>query len=228
VRFDFRAAPAVDRDGLLRLARDLVAVWNAGGTELRTKQRLAHLLICEVIVDRDEGANQVVMTIHWQGGRHTAVRIARVRTGRYSDEHRPAAVEVVRTLGGHFSDRSLSRTMNRMGCKSLPGESWTTARVSELRGRLGIPAFDPSIERPETISVEETALRLGIGVDSVRRLIRRGVITAIQLMPAAPWQVRTEGLESENVRIAVQHVIERRPLNHAELQDRKTLRLPGV
>jgi hypothetical protein len=187
-----------------------------------------HLLICEVVVDRDAAADQTVKTIHWQGGQHTPVRVARVRTGRRSDVHRPAAVEVVRTLAGHFSDRSISRTMNRTGCRSLPGQSWTTARVSELRERLGIPAFDLSIERPKTISVEETALRLGVGVDSVRRLIRRGLIAATQLMPGAPWQVRVDGLESETVRIAVQHVIERRPLNHAELQDRKTLRLPGV
>jgi DNA invertase Pin-like site-specific DNA recombinase len=227
-RGDVHAASAVDPDGLLRLARDLVAVWNAEGTEIRTKQRLVHLLICEVVVDRDAATDQTVMTIHWQGGQHTPVRIARVRTGRRSDVNRPAAVEVVRTLAGHFSDRSISRTMNRMGCRSLPGQSWTTARVSELRERLGIPAFDLSIERPKTISVEETALRLGIGVDSVRRLIRRGLIAATQLMPGAPWQVRVDGLESETVRIAVQHVIERRPLNHAELQDRKTLRLPGV
>ena len=43
--------PRVDSVALTSLARDLPAVWNTPGTDPRTKQRIARILIQEVIVD---------------------------------------------------------------------------------------------------------------------------------------------------------------------------------
>lgn len=60
------------------------------------------ILIKEVIIDLDDKANQTVVTIHWAGGRHTEIRVARVRTGRYPDDRHLSAVEVVRKMGGKW------------------------------------------------------------------------------------------------------------------------------
>ena len=117
--------------------------------------------------------------------------------------------------------------MNRMRCKSADGESWTTARVRELRERLGIPACDPATAN-ETISVDATAHRLEICVGSVHRLIRQGILPATQLMPSAPWKVPIAALESEAVQAGIRDVIARRPRDFTALQDLKTLRLPGM
>ncbi len=136
-------------------------------------------------------------------------------------------MEVIRKLGGHWPDRELAVTMNRMRCKSADGQSWTTVRVRELRERLRIAPFDPTRSTVETISVDETARRLQICVGSVLRLIQEGVLPANQLMPSAPWEVPVEALESEAVKIGVQNVIERRPRNFVVLQEEKNLRLPG-
>lgn len=220
--------PGIDREGLLALAQDLPAAWNAPGVQPQTKQRLAHVLIREVVIDISEPTNEAVVTIHWHGGRHTELRVARVRTGRYPDDKHPSPVEVIRTLGGHWPDRQLAVTMNRMRCKSSDGQSWTVVRVRELRERLGVAEFDPTLKREETISVDETARRLGICVGSVHRLIRAGALPAKQLMHAAPWQVPVASLDSEAVQIGVREVIDRRPRNFAVLQDVKTLKLPGI
>jgi hypothetical protein len=61
--------PQIDRDALLALAQDLPAAWNAPGTHARTKQRLTRILIQEVVIDDDSKANQLVLVIHWTGGR---------------------------------------------------------------------------------------------------------------------------------------------------------------
>lgn len=219
--------PAIDREALLALAHDLPAVWNAPGGDIRTRQRLAHILLQEVMIDLDEAANQVVLVIHWTGGRHTEVRIARVRTGRYPDDRHPSAVEVIRKLGGHWPDRELAVTMNRMRCKGSDGKTWTVLRVRELRERLGIAAFDPHGVTAELITVDETARRLRICIGSVKRLIREGVLPATQLMPSAPWQIPAAALETEEVKIGVRSVIDRRPRNFKVLQDLKSLKLPG-
>jgi DNA invertase Pin-like site-specific DNA recombinase len=219
--------PPVDQASLLALANDLPAAWNSPTATPRTKQRIVRVLIQEVVIDLDEANNEVVLTIHWTGGRHSETRVARTRTGRYPEDRHPSAVEVIRKLGGLWSDRQLATTMNRMRCKSTDGKSWTAVRVRELRDRLGIAAYDPTKPRVETISVDETARRLQICVGSVMRLIREGILPATQIMDSAPWQVPVAALDSEAVRIGVQSVIERRPRKAQQYQDERTLRLPG-
>jgi hypothetical protein len=69
--------PKIDRAALIALARDLPSAWNAPGTDARTKQRIAHILIHEVLIDLDDAANEAVVTIHWNGGPpHRAARLA--------------------------------------------------------------------------------------------------------------------------------------------------------
>ncbi len=195
---------------------------------MRLKQRLVRILIQEVIVDLDDGRNEVVLVIHWTGGRHTELRVARVRTGRYPDDRQPSAVEVLRRLGGRWPDRQLAVTMNRMRCRGERVGPWTTVRVRELRERLGIAASTPDVSRSPTISADEAAQRLSICISSVHRLIRTGVLSAVQAMPSAPWEIPAEALESAPVRIGVRAIIARRPRNFTQLQDTKTLRLPNL
>lgn len=218
----------VDRESLLALAADLPAVWNSPTADGRTKQRLLRVLVHEVVVDLDDATNEAIVVIHWRGGRHTEVRVARVRTGRRRVDRAPSAIEVVRKLGGNWSDRELAVTMNRMRCKGANGATWTTLRVKELRERLGIAAFDPAAPRIATVSVDEAAKRLGIAVGSVHRLIRSGVLPASQLMPSAPWQIPVAALDTKRVRIGVQEIVARRPSKASKSQDTSTLRLPGV
>jgi len=223
-----RATPEPDRETLLRLAGDLVSVWNAPSVEMRTKQRLVHLLIREVVVDRDDTNEDIVLVIHWQGGVHTEMRVAHARTARTPADTSLSPVDVVRKLGGQCSDSTIATTMNRMRRGRSEEASWTAASVRELRVRLGIEGFDPAAERPETVSLQEAARRLELGLDSVLRLIRAGVLPATQLLPFAPWQISATALDSEVVRAAAHLVKTRRPLNFAALEDRKTLRLPGL
>jgi hypothetical protein len=141
--------------------------------------------------------DEVAMTVHWVGGRHTEIRLARARTSRYPEDRHPSPVEMIRTLGGYRADRQPAVTMNRMRCKRNDGESWTTLRVRALRERLGVPAFDPAVTGPETISVVETARRLktedmcGI-YTSVQHELRR--IWASHANQDYPSQLRPCGL----------------------------------
>lgn len=134
--------------------------------------------------------------IHWVGGRHTEIRVPRIKTGRYpSDRLRPSSAVVMRKLGGQWPDWELAVTMNQMRCRTAGGETWTTVKVRELREQMGIAEFDPATSQ-ETISVGKTARRLGICTASVHQLIRTGALPATQLMPCAPWQVPVQALES--------------------------------
>jgi hypothetical protein len=118
--------------------------------------------------------------------------------------------------------------MNRMRCKPADGKASTTVRIRELRERLGIAPFDPTSKTEEMITVDKAALRLGICVGSIYKLIRQGVLPATQLLPSAPWEIPLAALDSEAVKTGVQAIIDRRPRNYRLLQDVKTLALPGI
>lgn len=222
------ARPVIDRGRLLQLAQDLPTVWNAPSTETRTKQRLIHILVQEIICDLDDATNEAVLLIHWTGGRHTEVRVARVKTGRYPAELAPSAVEALRKLGGHWPDRELAVSLNRMLCKTGDGESWTTVRVRDMRERLGIPEYDATKVDVPMISLMKAAEKLGICVGSAKSLVQRGILPATQILPGSPWMVPVEALSSEAVRIGVQGVVDRRPKLYEDYQYDKVVRLPGI
>ncbi|MGR9257465.1 recombinase family protein [Rhizobium leguminosarum] len=222
------ARPVIDRGRLLQLAQDLPTVWNTPSTETRTKQRLIHILVQEIICDLDDATNEAVLLIHWTGGRHTEVRVARVKTGRYPAELAPSAVEALRKLGGHWPDRELAVSLNRMLCKTGDGESWTTVRVRDMRERLGIPEYDVTKVDVPMISLMKAAEKLGICVGSAKSLVQRGILPATQILPGSPWMVPVEALSSEAVRIGVQGVVDRRPKFYEDYQYDKVIRLPGI
>jgi hypothetical protein len=51
-----------------RLPATCRPTWNAPGTDARTKQRITHFLIREIVLDRDDATNEALVTIHWNGG----------------------------------------------------------------------------------------------------------------------------------------------------------------
>jgi len=222
------AQPKIDRAMLLQLAQDLPAVWNAPSTDTRTKQRLIHALVKEITFELDDDTNEAVLLIHWTGGRHSEIRVARVKTGRYPKDNIPTAVEALRKLAGHWPDRELAVSLNRMLCKTSDGETWTTVRVREMRARLGLPDYDAEKSDGKYISLAKAAERLGICLGSARTLAEKGVLPGKQIMKGSPWLVPVAALDTEPVRIGVQKVIDRRPRYYDDYQYDKVVRLPGI
>jgi len=221
------ARPRPDVAALKRLAEDLPTVWNAASSDAGLKQHIVRTLIREVVVSRADSPKGIVVSIHWMGGRHTELRVARVPSNRPPAE-RPTAVDAIRKIGGRWSDREVAVALNRMRCRAEDGgTSWTVMRVQALRERLGIVPFHPSSEAAH-ISIRETASRLGVSLHSVHRLIRTGALPATQCMRQAPWEVPVAALDTEAVRIGVREIAARRPRKVKRMLDDKTLRLPGL
>lgn len=95
-------APKIDREQLLSLARDLPRVWNSSADDMRPKQRIVRALIQEVVVDVDDTQREVVVVVHWTGGRHTELRVARNQS--YYPKKTANAVDAIRALAPRWSD----------------------------------------------------------------------------------------------------------------------------
>jgi hypothetical protein len=193
----------VDRAALLALADDFESVWNAPAADARIKQRIARLLVREAIADIDGKTNEIVLVIHWAGGRHTEVRVAKNKPGHTSRWTDPDAAKVIRRMAGDWSDRDIALTLNRMGLRSGTGLTWTELRVYAIRHRMGLPAFDPSKIDESRVSLDQASKILGVSSTVVRRLMREGILPAVQVTAGAPWQIQRASLDAPEVRDAI-------------------------
>jgi hypothetical protein len=197
--FDLSADPPTipDKTVLLSLAQDLPAVWNAPTTDMRLKQRITRILINEIIADVDELKHEVVLLIHWAGGRHSELRIRKNKLGRHQRCTSVDAIEVVRQMSGKFPEEQIAATLNRLGLRTGAGNTWSTQRVHGLRRYHELP--NNSQTDMDVMTLEEAAHRLGISSTSVRRMIDEKLIPAKQVVPCAPWEIPAKALENSAV-----------------------------
>ena len=67
---------------------------------MRARQQLLRTLIADIIVDVDDAAREVVLTIHWQGGQHSELRVRKPRAGEHGCATTEDALAVMRAWRG--------------------------------------------------------------------------------------------------------------------------------
>ena len=200
------AARIPDKATFCSLAQDLPAVWNSAATEMRLKQRIVHILVEEIIADVDEASTEIVLMIHWTGGRHSELRVKKNTPGRHSRCTDLEAIEIIRRMAGKFPDAQIASTLNRLGLKTGPGNTWIEGRVRTVRSYHNLPAYDAKTSTRDSLTLEETSERLGVSHKVVRRLIESGKIAATQVVPCAPWEISAKAIECEEVLREVDNV----------------------
>jgi DNA invertase Pin-like site-specific DNA recombinase len=221
----------VDREKLLSLAESLPNTWNSPAADARLKQRIVRMLAQEILADVDATRSEVVLVIHWRGGRHTELRVPKIRTGQHRRKASIEAEEVIRRMAKRWSNEQIAATLNRMRLRTGTGLSWNESRVHSLRNRMNLSAAISESEPHEprrTLTLADAEKRLGVSNTSVLRLIRSGLITATQVAPNAPYEIDPESLDSPAVEAAIRRTRERGRHVRAYAADRHTLTLPGI
>jgi hypothetical protein len=189
---------SVTRDDLLSLAEDLPGVWESPSSDTSIKQRIIRILIQEIVADVDNSTDEVVLVIHWVGGRHSELRVAKFKTGRHSRCTNLDTIDVVRQMATYHSDAEIARTLNRLHLKTGAGNAWNELRVRSLRSRLKL-----AVPKPETsgnrISMLQAAQRLGVSTSVVRRLIDEKILPATQVLAGAPWAIDAQAITAPEV-----------------------------
>ena len=193
----------VDPSAFTNLADNLSAAWNAPGVTMRARQQLLRTLITDIVVDVDDEAREVILTIHWRGGQHSELRVRKPRTGEHGCATAEDALAVMRSMAGRWSDEHIAASLNRMGLPTGQGKTWTAHRVSSVRRVRGIHAYRSAEKDGEWLTMTEAAKALGVTNHAIRRLIKAGVLPAVQVVPGAPYQIRADDLTSETVKTAV-------------------------
>ena len=199
------AAPLTDEQKrrLLEMGKDLRRLWDEAQTALELKKRILRTVIEEIVVDNVEEPAEHRLQIHWAGGVHTELRVARNKTGMHRRTASGEVVELVRELAKVCDDKTIAGVLNRLGFRTGQGNSWRVSRLVSFRHTHRIDGFSG---HEGWMTLEEAARRSAVSHTFVKGLIRRGVLPARQVVECAPWVIEEKALELAAVKAAIQRV----------------------
>lgn len=191
------SASAVAPPNFAGIADDLQAAWDAPGVTMRARQQLLRALVVDITADVDEEAREVVLTVHWRGGQHSQLRVRKPKSGEHGCRTSDDALAVIQSMASRWSDADIAATLNRMGMPTGQGKTWTAHRVSSLRRVRGVHAYRSAEKTGEWLTMSEAAAALGVTHHRIRRLIKDRLLTADQVVPGAPFQIRAADLKTK-------------------------------
>ena len=178
-----------DLDRIRKLGKNLGKIWTAETTTNIDRKRLLRTLIEEVQLNVMEKSYSV--KIIWKGGAITERSVPRLKGGKIcatSEED----IDLIRKLAEEFDDAQIARTLSKQGRKSGRGLPYTKSSVMSIRGKNKIPACKPRQQKDPIagpFTADEAAKELSVGMSTIQRWLRDGLLVGKQLTPCAPWQI---------------------------------------
>ena len=179
---------------LLSFARDLPRLWDDPRSLPEHKKRLLRIALKEIVATSE--GETIRLVLHWQGGDHTQLEFAKIRTGRNRYSSDDDLVKVVGLLARIEPDARIASILNRNQLRTAHEQNWTAKRICSLRHNHAIPVYcDGERQSRGEMSVSEVAATLGVTPTTVLRLIREKRLPATQACAGAPWILRKAYIE---------------------------------
>jgi DNA invertase Pin-like site-specific DNA recombinase len=186
-----------ERAQILALGARLPDVWASPHCPVELKKRILRTVVAEVIVTKEE-TGLLRFVIHWQGGCHTELTMARPRSGR--EQKTPLEdVEIIRQLAVRYGDEDIARVLNKLGRRTGKDKRWNAERVRTARSTYAIPGHSRTVPDPEIFTLGQAAKYCGVSQGTIMRLVNSGILPKHQIVPWAPWEIRRADLDSPEV-----------------------------
>ena len=156
------------RHRLLTLGQDLTAVWEHPTASAALKKRLLRTVLHEMLIDTLPEPPEHLLQLHWHGGVHTELRVARHTVGKHGRATPEQALEVIRELSKVCRDQTSAATLNRLGYRTGTGKTWRAHSVACVRYQYRLPHFP---KQHDWLTREQAAVQLGVSATVIRRLI---------------------------------------------------------
>ncbi len=191
-----------DRENLLELANDLPFVWNNPASSSELKKRILRIVLKEVMVTVKDG--KIRLMLHWEGGDHSEVEVDQRRSGQHRFVTEVETERIIEELSRMMPDSKLAALLNRLGKRTARGYSWTQGRVCAFRNDRHIPVYkEGERQSREELTLDEAARFLQVSTMTVRRLIKRKILSAKQICVGAPWVIHKKDLSLISVKEAL-------------------------
>ena len=88
------------------VCEQLAAVWDYPDAPVQLKKRILRTLLNEIIVNPEPDSSMYRIRLHWAGGVHTELIMARNKTGQHGRTADRNVIELIRELAKVFPDQS--------------------------------------------------------------------------------------------------------------------------
>jgi len=188
-----------DETALRALGENFSAVWNDAACPMALKQRIARLLIKEIVVDIDATAQQLNMVIHWQGGCHTTLAMPKPMSGAVAHKTALEDVDLITRMAPRYGDDEIARVLSKLGRRTGKGNRWTQSRVATVRRKHGIASPVIGDLDPDLLNLAQAHKHCAVSDTTLMRLIKANLLPAAQVAPYAPLEIKRADLDSEPV-----------------------------
>ena len=187
------------RQAFRDLGHDLGRAWGHERATPELRKTVLRAVLVEITARLEDA--HVHLLLHWKGGDHTELQVARMRHGEHRWTTDSGTVTLVRELARVIDDATIAALLNRLGKQTAKGNSWSKTRVRTLRASHGIAAYrrGEREERGELV-LTEVAERFQVDPFHVRRLIQSGTLPARQACKGAPWIIAQEAIDAPDIR----------------------------
>jgi hypothetical protein len=186
---------------LLTLGQDLRAVWHHAAAPEALKKRILRTVLHEIGIDNTPEASAHCLRLHWQGGVHTELRVARNAPGKHGRATDHDAMGIIAELSKVYRDLTIAATLNRLGYRTGTGKPWRAHSVACVRYQYRLPNFTKG---HDWLTLTQAAQQLGVSTTVVKRCIAQGTLPAPQVVPQAPWIIQRTDLALPAVQAVVQ------------------------
>jgi len=191
------------RHRLLTLGQDLTTVWDHPTASATLKKRILRTVLHAILIDTLQEPPAHMLQLHWHGGVHTELRVARNTVGKHGRATAQQALEVICELSKVCRDQTMAATLNRVGYRTGTGKTWRAHSVACVRYQYRLPNCP---KERDWLTLAQAAAQLGVSATVIRRLIAQGTLPASQVVPSAPWIIHASDLTLCAVQTAVQAV----------------------
>jgi DNA invertase Pin-like site-specific DNA recombinase len=195
-----------EEEGQIRsMGENFADIWSSDRCPPTLKKMIFRTAIEEIIVRLDVEKKNLQFTIHWKGGAHTQLEMARPRSATDTATSMEA-LEIIRRMAIRYGDDQIASVLNRLGYRTGKGKRWNQNRVATARHNHAISGQRRALPDPERVSLSEAARVCGVSHRTIERLVEAGLLKREQSAPRAPWEIRRSDLDAEPVRSIVERL----------------------
>jgi hypothetical protein len=121
---------AEQRQQLLTLGQALSAVWHHAAAPEALKKRRLRTVLHEMMIDSTAAPSDYLLRLHWHGGVHTAIRVARHVPGKPGRATEHNVIGVIAELSQVYRDLPTAATLHRLGYRTGTGTAWRAHSVA--------------------------------------------------------------------------------------------------
>ena len=187
------------RQAFRDIGGDLGRAWGHERATPELRKMVLRASLVEITARLEDA--HVHLLLHWKGGDHSELQVARMRHGEHRWTTDSGTVTLVWELARVIDDATIAALLNRLGKQTAKGNSWSKMRVRALRASHGIAAYRKGErEKRGELVLAEVAERFQVDPFHVRRLIRSGTLAARQACKGAPWIISQETIDAPDIR----------------------------